>query len=387
MGGLRAMRTTSVILLVCFASQPCWSAPAPAAKQSPPELMVGTTLTEQAPCPSAASGPEGAGDWLDEDSGWASSGTAPCTPGCRLCPAIYGWVEGVFLERSNGSQTQPVVVLMPVSQTLVSTTDLQFGFAPGLRALLGAQLLDGWAIESSYLALFGAQSTAFVLNQDSENHLALPGGSNLFSHANEMRVSYSSQLHTVDLNLVHCRCCCEACGDGPLRCQSFQWLAGFRYLNLTEAFGIVGRCDSCPPRFSFDYDIHTRNNLYGAQLGARYRRCRGRWSWEATGKAGVYLNDAQQTQQIVDLSGFSFRDSNAAGGHAAFVGEVNLSGIYRLTDVWGLRAGYNLIGISGVALAPDQLDFSSDPTTAGRQLDRTGGLLLHGVNFGLEARW
>ncbi len=313
-------------------------------------------------------------------------------PACSLCPAVYGSVESLFLERNNGSHTQPVVITgrwPDQYQELLSTTDLQFGFAPGLRALLGAQLLDGWAIESSYLALFESQSTAFVAKPDESHPLKLPGGLGAippFSRADEMRVGYASQLQTVELNVVRCRCCCEDCGDCPRRCQSFEWMAGFRFLNLTEAFGIVGRCDICPALFSFAYDTYTRNNLYGMQLGARSRCCRGRWSLEAAGKAGIYGNDAQQQQQIVDDKGVLFRDARVGGGHAAFVGELNLSGIYHLTDVWGLRAGYNLIGIEGVALAPDQLDFGAE-LTAGRQLSRTGGVLLHGVNFGLEARW
>jgi hypothetical protein len=48
--------------------------------------------------------------------------------------------------------------------------------------------------------------------------------------------------------------------------------------------------------------------------------------------------------------------------------------------------GYNLIWIEGVALAPDQLDFTNT-TTSGSGIDTDGGVFLHGVNAGLEARW
>jgi hypothetical protein len=77
---------------------------------------------------------------------------------------------------------------------------------------------------------------------------------------------------------------------------------------------------------------------------------------------------------------------SAAGCQVAFVGELNLTGIYRLTDVWNLRAGYNLIWIAGTALAPDQLDFSG-LIPAGNQLSSDGKVFLHGVSGGLEARW
>jgi len=70
----------------------------------------------------------------------------------------------------------------------------------------------------------------------------------------------------------------------------------------------------------------------------------------------------------------------------AFVGELNLTGIYRLNEIWNLRAGYNAMWISGVALAPNQLDFSGE-LPAGNQLSSNGGVFLHGVSCGIEARW
>ena len=70
----------------------------------------------------------------------------------------------------------------------------------------------------------------------------------------------------------------------------------------------------------------------------------------------------------------------------AFLGELTLSAAYQLNETWGLRAGYNLMWISGVALAPDQLDFSFTPTS-GSQLSNSGSLFIHGASLGLEARW
>ncbi len=53
---------------------------------------------------------------------------------------------------------------------------------------------------------------------------------------------------------------------------------------------------------------------------------------------------------------------------------------------WGLRAGYNFIWLAGVALAPDQYDFS-DTAASGSHLVNGGGIFLHGANLGLERRW
>ena len=73
-------------------------------------------------------------------------------------------------------------------------------------------------------------------------------------------------------------------------------------------------------------------------------------------------------------------------GQVGFIGDINFSAIYRINDVWGIRAGYNLIWIDGLALAPNQFDFSVDqPPNTG--VVSGGGMFLSGANLGLEARW
>ena len=57
-----------------------------------------------------------------------------------------------------------------------------------------------------------------------------------------------------------------------------------------------------------------------------------------------------------------------------------------MTDVWGVRLGYNLVWLTGVALAPDQFDFS-DATTPPAGIVHDASMLLSGANVGLEARW
>ena len=67
-----------------------------------------------------------------------------------------------------------------------------------------------------------------------------------------------------------------------------------------------------------------------------------------------------------------------------FIGDMNYSIVRRLNRKWSLRAGYNLIWISGVALAPNQFDFSNTNTIT---LAGASNVFLHGANLGLEAQW
>ena len=69
-----------------------------------------------------------------------------------------------------------------------------------------------------------------------------------------------------------------------------------------------------------------------------------------------------------------------------FLGDLNYTVTRRLNDTWWLRLGYNMIWLSGVALAPDQWDFTNT-AASGTTLVGGGGVFLHGANLGLEARW
>jgi hypothetical protein len=77
--------------------------------------------------------------------------------------------------------------------------------------------------------------------------------------------------------------------------------------------------------------------------------------------------------------------SSSATG-VGFIGSINATLIYRLTETWGLRAGYNLYWLTNAALAPSQWDFAT-AAGAGTAINDNGGLFLHGANLGVEARW
>jgi hypothetical protein len=179
----------------------------------------------------------------------------------------------------------------------------------------------------------------------------------------------------------------QRCCNGD-RCRSIEWFGGLRYLNLGEEFNILAQRTVGGGLEEGNYKISTDNKLLGAQLGARLRRTWSRFGWEATGKAGLFGGDTQQTQSVTDFPNFPLRPKvSRSGTGVAYLGEINLSALYRLTDVWTLRAGYNVLWLDGLALAPDQLDFNLGATSSGNHLHDGGGMLLHGVNIGLEARW
>ena len=316
------------------------------------------------------------------DSDDASGECCNLIPSSKMCPCTYAWAEGLLMWRDNQSTNRPIVINLNTQDTLISTNDLNFDMGWGIRAGFGVRRCDDWGWEFEYLGIFDQSASRSVELAD---ELALPDdlglSTNNFFFADEVSVDYRSQVNNAEINRVCCCCCC----DGPCCCQSMEWLYGFRYLNLHEELSIVS---TDLQESTSSYDIHTNNNLFGMQVGNRARHSRGRWSLEGTGKAGIFGNAAEQNSHpIIDFPAFVVRPGHSeSAGNVAFVGDLNLTAIYQITSVWGARLGYNLIWIEGVALAPDQLDFTST-ATSGSGISNDGGVLLHGVNAGVEARW
>ena len=130
--------------------------------------------------------------------------------------------------------------------------------------------------------------------------------------------------------------------------------------------------------------------MFGAQVGGRARWNWERWAVECWGKAALLGNAQRQFQDpLVSAEDALLRPARSStGATPGMIADLNVSTIYRLTEVWGIRAGFNTIWLGGVALAPNQFDFG-DPAAAasGTLRQPNGSIFLMGANLGLEARW
>lgn len=332
-----------------------------------------------------------------EFADWQDCGPSECFgSNCNApCPSLYGQVGAIFWNRQPRYENRPIAVDPNTGTTFLSTSDLNSNFEPGLMAAVGMRLRGNRMLEFSSFNIFEANTTAVAVAPNPAAFLIFPNNlaGNVFVDMDRTQVNYSYLLQSYAVNLACCcGCCCDTCcsdqGFGNSRCQSVTWFGGFRYLNLNEQLNISAQRTVAGALEEGAYNVRTANHLYGGQLGASFRRSQGRFGWDATGFGGIFSNQARQTQSVTDFPNFPLRPpvSTSAAG-LAFVGGINLSGLYALTDVWNLRAGYNVLWIEGLALAPDQLDFNFAAAAGGNQLNNSGGMFLHGFNVGLEARW
>jgi len=308
---------------------------------------------------------------------------------------IYGYAEALFLSRVTNTNGQPVFILtenpnnpnITPGPTVLSTNGIAASdFNPGVRLMVGWQHCCDEALEFEYWGLWDLNNSKRVT---SDNLLRFPGDLGLasldFFGGNVGEVAYHTQLNNFEVNVYHDICDCCGCRT------DWQWLLGFRYINLEDQLNIVGMD---PDTGHSVYHIATQNNLFGPQIGARIvRHCGcGPWGWDATGRIGIFGNAAEQTQFVTDFPAGGGTPDILRGrrtdraGEVAMVADMNVSAIYKLNCTWAIRAGYNVMWIENVATAPDQLDFT-DTAQSGSIVQTKGGEFFHGVNIGLEANW
>jgi hypothetical protein len=305
-----------------------------------------------------------------------------CACDCTGCDSKSGhWYvigEAFFLHRDNNTGNQPLVLLDNNTSTqnnvLFSTGDFHIPYETGPRIIAGYANCDGSGWEVSYFGLQDWNSSATVVGN---NNLNLPGDLGLaanldFFNADSVTATYQSEIHNAEVNYFF------AGGEHA------NLLVGFRYFHLDEHFNLLSTDNQTG---SSQYDIQSDNNLFGGQVGLRLAsHTSGRWDWDVTGKAGVYGNAARQSQTVGDFSGFVLRDTTTNGGQVAFIGDIGANLVFHMTDHWSLRGGYNVMWVEGVALAPNQLDFTDTPTS-GTELRSTGGVFFHGANAGVVCQW
>jgi hypothetical protein len=312
------------------------------------------------------------------------TGVAACSVGCpSACGAggrFYVIAEGQFLKLDRPSDRVLIVAnraTYPVrtdGEPVLNTGDMSFDTEAGPRLTLGYYLSPCSAVEVTYFGLHNWNTSAEVTGDD---NLSLPGDAAFAARADffdvsRMQVFYGATLNNAELNYYR-----------RVGCTNFSVLAGLRYIRFNESLDIRG---SGAENSASDYLIDAKNNMFGPQLGARWRKQWCRFGIEAVDKIGLLGNSAQQHTLLADNNNtVLLRDTAHYVSHAAFVNELNLTATVCLLKNLHARAGYSFLWIDGIARAPDQLDFT-DTTDSSTGLVSNKSAFLHGANLGIEYR-
>ena len=190
--------------------------------------------------------------------------------------------------------------------------------------------------------------------------------------------------------------CCD-CG-GPR--YSVTTLIGARYMRLDEDFLIRSDYENMttPGTGWLSHQIDLENHLIGAQIGCNgvyHLGCSGRWALHCNSVAGIYGNHMEVWNRMNSPTG-TVRYSNGTNetfdlryedDELAFIGELRVGGSYQYGCNWRFYGGYRLLGLSGVALAFDQITPALITPTQSAYVDSDGSVILHGLQAGVECTY
>jgi len=311
------------------------------------------------------------------------------------CPnwTHYAIFDVLFLQRNNAIGNAPLVINSDTGVPVMTTQSLYPATATGVRLFYGQLFTDTLGWEIGYTGIYGMFGSAFVAgNSNLELPPPLGLAVNNFNDANQVRGTYWSTLNIAEAN-VFCYDCCQDCGPnwcGLTRCKPnchcVDWLAGFIWAGLNETANLNAQC--CTPPEPSNYTVRTATNYFGAQIGQRGRREWCRWAVEGWWKTALCGTNAYQGSGPIvgEISGLERPPLSASANGVGFIGQLNGTLIYKITQRWGLRAGYNFYWLTNAAFAPSQWDFTT-ATGAGTGINDNGTLFLHGANLGTEYRW
>lgn len=220
-----------------------------------------------------------------------------------------------------------------------------------------------------------------------------------FNWSDTHRLSYQSSIHNWELNsrirprIRKDRLVLQP--NGRWRREErpgahYSFLYGFRVVSIAERslFQARGQIVSDPDVFNAfgDYHVWTGNSLVGLQIGGDMVYRYNKWSWGFRGKTGAMVNAAHHISRVRsggdpfadELPNYTLKDSRS--GMAAVI-EFGVTGKYMITPHFWLNAGYDLMWVTGLALAPEQMDFSAQPSG---HLNTGGTVFYHGLTAGFE---
>ncbi|MGL6094448.1 MAG: BBP7 family outer membrane beta-barrel protein, partial [Fimbriiglobus sp.] len=277
----------------------------------------------------------------------------------------------------------------PGTTVLFGGDRLNNEFRSGFRVRAGTWLDDDQTcgIEGDFFflgrsresAVFGTPDGSQIVSRPFVNGVTGLPASELVSFPNVLAgtvsVDSTSDVIGGGFNFIKNHCC-DPCGR-------FDWLLGFRYLNLRDDLTITENLTALPgsnvapgTRFVIRDRFQTTNDFYGVNLGGQTEQWYGRCFVGA--RAGVALGVSHQQVTIsgsttitppggvptVSPGGLLTQASNIGTytqNDFAVVPEVGLRVGCQVTDRARLFAGYNFLYWSSVARAGDQIDLRVNP--------------------------
>ncbi len=357
-------------------------------------------------------------------------------PGAPACGPWIGGIGFLFMGRDYETNARLSFHLNNLRGNAISSRNAELNTMPGAEVSFGRCCANGLTIMATYWGLYPSDNWAMVTGEPN-THLrgldlldyTIPGVGtatvhDMFNSAEAHRVYRQNEFHNAEINLFagslcsnFCSPCCnpcggcetDSCGCGPgtgtagavngafNRGLGVTWFVGARYFRFEENFQYAasqtGAFVNDPQEMYYDIDV--TNDLFGMQFGGLMQyQCSCKCSLFASTRVGMYYNYLDQGQRIYGASGTSIINTcSYTGTHydlesnkhdMAMIGEFQVGVGYCIMPCLRATVSYRVLGVSGVALAPNQIPTNFNYVPEVLSINSDGSLLLHGGYCGIE---
>lgn len=219
-------------------------------------------------------------------------------------------------------------------------------YMPDLKSVYETKLLYLWPWEAKKTVTSPTATLSFPFHNSSFT--------NDFNNANVVHAKYRSHFLTFELNYLR--------HFNRVKEDYFAitGIFGIRYLFLGESahLNYINAADES------SYDSKTRNDMIGIQAGFDFQMNPLRhWSLDFTGKGGlglnrahesIFLGDDNNTTVVRDFKKENWQDTVFAEG----AGQIS----YQILPCMNMHVGYQILFVSGMAIALDEFSYSTDPS-------------------------
>lgn len=285
---------------------------------------------------------------------------------CCCCPPLWYVSAGTVILHRDRPDAGAITAADPSLTPFSTGRDFDFGWNAGPDITLGRHLANGDSIEGRFFDDDGAEGT---LSFRTPGSFVGPG---FFGPPNTLITArYLTQLYSSELNYRH------------QLTNRIDFLTGFRWIELSDdlRYNIAGGAGFD----EFRYD----NHLYGAQVGADWAltdHC-SRLQLSAVGKAGLYGNVTDGGTYVLQVSNPPSIKFTGDDTTTAFVGELNFTAAYWLTNHMAIRGGYQLLWLDNLALSADAAARSMTDPTLLTKIENDGHLFYNGATAGIDFVW
>ncbi|MCA8988339.1 MAG: hypothetical protein KDA78_11890 [Planctomycetaceae bacterium] len=249
--------------------------------------------------------------------------------------AIEVRTGALYLQRSNFADD----VIFSTSSAELTAQDVQQGEDTGWELSLFGQISDCKRIEFRYFHLDGFHFGESYTDPGGIVFNTQPFGSGLVDFPVAANLEYGAELTNYEIN--------SRCAVNP----DLEWFWGVRHIRSRDQLaGYFERIGN--PGTNNHVAFGANNYLTGVQCGLDAVLADvGPFSLEALVKAGLYHNQVQtsysETQGAISVV--------ARKDVPAFVGELQLTGVYHINSSASCRIGYQFLVMTNIATAPNQV--------------------------------